>query len=73
MGAGSGMEAWNNKIKLDFLKKGIDYTATIYEDDLNGSIAKRTIKVKKGDVFPIDLQPRSGTAIIISANKNSVK
>jgi len=73
MGAGSGMEAWNNKIKLDFLKKGIDYTATIYEDDLNGSIAKRTVKVKKGDVFPIDLQPRSGKAVIISANKNSAK
>ncbi len=68
LGIGTGMEAWNDKIRLNFLKSGVDYVAVIYEDDLNGSIAKRTVKVKKGDVFPIDIQPRSGKAVILSVN-----
>jgi alpha-glucosidase len=73
VGIGTGMEAWKSKIKLGFLKKGIDYIATVYEDDVNGSISKRTIKVKKGDIFPVDLQPRSGKALMISVNKNAAE
>jgi alpha-glucosidase len=65
IGNASGLMDWNSSIKLDFLAKGKKYTATIYEDDGKGSIAKRTVHVKRGDTFPIALKEKTGQAVII--------
>ena len=61
----TGFEDWKHSIKLDFLTKGKIYTATIYEDDENGGIRKKVIRVKKGDVFSVDIKAKGGQAIII--------
>jgi len=61
----AGMKDWKNSIQLNFLTKGITYTATVYEDDGNGSIQKSMIKVKKGEAFSFDLKAKGGQALII--------
>ena len=44
--------------------------ATLYEDDGQGSIHKRSLALKHGDKFPINLKAKQGQAIIIEpANK----
>jgi alpha-glucosidase len=65
MGNVAGPEDWNGSIKLDFLSKGKQYTATIYEDDGQGSIRKRTLPVKKGDQFSLAIKAKGGQAVII--------
>ncbi len=69
MGIGTGLDSWRNKIKLNFLKSGVNYIATIYEDDQHESIATKKIIVKKGDDFNIDLQAKTGQAVIFSIQK----
>jgi alpha-glucosidase len=69
MGNVAGLKDWQSSLKLDFLAKGLNYTATIYEDDVSGSIVKRTVNVKKGDNFPLDIKAKGGEAIIFQPNK----
>ncbi|WP_324680701.1 glycoside hydrolase family 97 protein [Hymenobacter sp. GOD-10R] len=66
----AGMQPWQSSIKLDFLLKGAHYTATVYEEDGQGSIAKRTLDVQKGDAFAFNLPAKSGQALILEAKKN---
>jgi len=66
VGNAVGLTDWKGKIKFDFLAEGKTYTATIYGDDGNGSIAIKTTEIKKGFIYPIDLQAKTGEAIIIS-------
>lgn len=69
VGNASGLMDWNTSIKLDFLTKGKNYNAMVYEDDGKGSIVKRTLKVKRGDAFPIALKDMTGQALIIEPIK----
>lgn len=65
VGSITGFEDWKSSINLDFLTKGKSYTATVYEDDNALSISKRTVKVKRGDIFPYEIKAKGGQAIII--------
>jgi alpha-glucosidase len=69
VGNAAGLMDWQGEISLDFLTKGKTYLATVYEDDGAGSIRKRTLKVKRGDVFPIELKEKTGNALIIGQVK----
>lgn len=66
IGSAAGFEDWRESLLLDFLAKGKTYTATVYEDG-DGTIRKRTVNVKKGDLFPVNLKAKGGQAIIIRA------
>jgi alpha-glucosidase len=66
VGNAAGLEDWKDSVRLDFLTKGKAYMATIYEDDGNGGIRKRSFEVKKGFVLPVDLKAKAGQAIILS-------
>ncbi|MEO6522435.1 MAG: glycoside hydrolase family 97 catalytic domain-containing protein [Mucilaginibacter sp.] len=70
MGSAAGLNKWNTSVKLDFLDKGKPYTATIYEDDNAGGVRKREIRVKKGDVLPIELNAKGGQAIIYRPDRS---
>ncbi|MDF2193754.1 glycoside hydrolase family 97 protein [Paraflavitalea sp. CAU 1676] len=61
----AGPEAFNGSLHFDFLTKKKTYTATIYEDDGNGSIRKRTLPVKRGDRMPFSIAAKGGQAMII--------
>jgi alpha-glucosidase len=65
IGAAAGLKDWSDNLKLDFLKAGAAYTATVYEDDGNGSIRERTVEVAKGDRFPIAIKASGGLAMIL--------
>ena len=65
----AGLENWKSSIKLNFLTKGINYTATVYEDDDSGSIRKRVKQIKKGDIFYFDISAKGGQAMIIRPDK----
>ncbi|GAC1424817.1 MAG: hypothetical protein NVSMB7_00900 [Chitinophagaceae bacterium] len=65
MGNAAGLENWKENLSLDFLAPGIKYSATMYEDDEQGSIRKRTIVVRKGEFFPVDIQAKGGQAIMM--------
>lgn len=70
LGNAAGLDDWQTTIRFDFLSKGKVYSATVYEDDDFGSIVKRRLQVKKGDVFRISLKAKEGQAIIIEPIKN---
>jgi alpha-glucosidase len=65
VGNAAGFEDWKSSIKLDFLTKGKTYTATVYEDNEQQSITKKTITVKKGDSFPFTIKAKGGQALMI--------
>jgi len=65
IGSAAGLEDWQDTIKLDFLKKGKSYKATVYEDSYN-SISKRTEKIIGGQALPITLKGKTGQAIYIT-------
>jgi hypothetical protein len=65
IGNAAGMEPWQTRISLNFLTRGKNYTATVYEDDENGSIRKRILKVKRGDALPVSLKEKTGQAIMV--------
>ncbi len=69
IGNATGFTDWKGKIKLDFLNKGTNYRATIYEDGENNSILKRTVSVGHGQEFPLDIKAKGGQAIIIEPLK----
>nr|WP_293834081.1 glycoside hydrolase family 97 protein [uncultured Arsenicibacter sp.] len=68
LGTAAGLSDWSGTLTLSFLDKGKAYTATIYEDDGADSIRKRTIAVKKGDAFPVQLAAKGGQAVVIDPN-----
>jgi len=65
IGSAAGLEDWKTSVRLDCLSPGKVYTASIYEDDHNGHIRKRTSRVKKGDLLSIDLQATGGQSVIL--------
>ena len=69
VGNAAGLQDWQGRVKLDFLKKGPRYRATVYEDDGKGSIAKRTLDVKKGDTFAFAIKATGGQALILEEAK----
>lgn len=71
VGSAAGLEDWKSSLQLDFLAGGKKYIATVYEDDGNGSIRKRTLNVKKNDHFPLDIKAKEGQAIIIQVSKSN--
>ncbi|MFD1255433.1 glycoside hydrolase family 97 catalytic domain-containing protein [Mucilaginibacter terrae] len=66
MGCATGTTAWNSSQKLSFLKPGVTYKATIYQDDKLESIMTRTIQVNKDDNFTWDIKPCGGQTIIFT-------
>ena len=69
VGNAAGPEDWNSELSFDFLDKGKKYTATIYEDDGQGSILKRSIQIEAGSTFPINLKAATGSALIIEPSR----
>ncbi len=69
LGTAAGLNDWSGNLSLNFLEKGKTYTATIYEDDGADSIRKRTITVKKGDTFPVQLAAKGGQAVVIEPKR----
>lgn len=65
IGNAAGLEPWKGNITLNFLQPGKTCTATVYEDDGNGSIQQRTLAVKHGDTWPIAIAAKGGQAIMI--------
>jgi alpha-glucosidase len=65
VGIAAGPEDWGDMLDLTFLEKGKKYTATIYEDDGNGSIRKRIDPVTKDDQLCFMLRAGGGQAVII--------
>ena len=65
VGSVAGLEDWKASVRLDFLTAGRAYEATIYADDGNGGIRKRSLPVKKGDGFLVDLKAKGGQAMMI--------
>lgn len=66
IGNAAGPTDWKQDLKLDFLTKGKIYKATIYEDDGDNSIRKRTEKVRQNDILKIDIKAKGGQAIMIT-------
>lgn len=64
MGTVAGPSDWTGEVRCDFLSKGKSYTATIYEDDAQGGIRKRTLTVRRGDKLPVAILAKGGQAII---------
>lgn len=65
VGNATGFKDWKSSVKLSFLTKGKAYTATVFEDDGAGSIRKRTLQVKKDDIFVFEIKAKGGQAIRI--------
>ena len=65
IGNAAGPEGWAGSITLDFLRPGRSYEATVYEDDGQGGITKRTIQLKKGDHFDLNIPAAGGQALIL--------
>jgi alpha-glucosidase len=65
VGSAAGLDAWKGTIQLDFLTNGKVYTATIYEDNAQSGITKRTVAVHKGTKLPFTIAAKGGQAILI--------
>ncbi len=65
IGSATGYKDWNTKLKLDFLDKGKQYEATIYEDDGQKGIRIRKVKVTKSNDLPVNITATCGQAVII--------
>jgi len=65
IGNAAGFEDWHTSVDLNFLKKRTTYMVTIFEDDDNGGIRKRILKVRRGDTFVIDIKSKGGQAVLL--------
>lgn len=65
VGSATGYKEWQTRLKLDFLEKGKNYEATIYEDDGQKGIRIRTVKLKRGSDFALSIAATCGQAMII--------
>lgn len=70
VGNAAGLQDWNGRIKFDFLKPGVTYSAMVYEDGTNGGIAKKVLGVRRGNIFRLHLKASSGTAMILTPETN---
>jgi alpha-glucosidase len=61
----AGPDGWEGSIRMDFLKPGRVYEATIYEDDGNQGIKKRAVRLRKGDMLPVHIAAAGGQALIL--------
>jgi len=66
LGTAAGPEGWNGILNMDFLKTMTSYQATIYADDGQGGISKKTRLFKKSDHFAVAIAAAGGQAMIIS-------
>ncbi|SHM49732.1 alpha-glucosidase [Chitinophaga jiangningensis] len=64
LGCAAGLNDWQTSLDLSFLRRGVTYTVTIYEDGENRSIRKRTLQVNSKDKLPVSLAAKGGQAII---------
>jgi alpha-glucosidase len=72
IGNAAGFENWVDNLNLNFLSDKKEYKATLYEDENMGSIHKKTIIVKKGDLLPFNIKAKGGLAIIIRQESGSL-
>jgi len=66
MGSVAGLKDWKSIVSLNFLKQGLKYEATIYEDNGAGSISKRIQFVSSNDKLPLVINAKGGQAIIFN-------
>ena len=66
IGNAAGPEDYNGSVRLDFLRPGHRYEATVYEDDGHGGIRKRTCYFRKGDKLDIHISAAGGQALILN-------
>ncbi|NLR57427.1 glycoside hydrolase family 97 protein [Chitinophaga polysaccharea] len=64
LGCAAGLQDWQAVLELSFLRTGVPYTVTVYEDDGNQSIRKRTIQLSSRDKLPLKLSAKGGQAFI---------
>jgi alpha-glucosidase len=74
IGTACNEQGLKHQIKLDFLKKGVTYTATVYEDAPDANYKKnreaytvRSCEVRKGDVIDAVLAQGGGHAVYLEA------
>ncbi|MDA3923690.1 MAG: glycoside hydrolase family 97 N-terminal domain-containing protein [Kiritimatiellae bacterium] len=74
IGTACNEKGLTTQIKLDFLKKRVEYTATVYEDGPDANYKKnreaykvRTVTVRKGDVIDAVLAQGGGHAVFLEA------
>jgi alpha-glucosidase len=65
IGSAAGLSEWKTSLQLDFLDKGKVYMATLYDDDGNGGISKRQLKLKKGQTLQLQMAAKCGQAVIL--------
>lgn len=65
IGNAAGPDGYTGSVRLDFLAPGHKYEATIYEDDGQGGVRKRTQYFEKGDRLDIGIAPAGGQALIL--------
>lgn len=70
LGCAAGLEDWQAVLDLSFLRSGVSYTVTVYEDDGQQSIRKRTMHLGSGDKLPVKLPAKSGQAFIFSTGSH---
>ncbi|MGF6930394.1 alpha-glucosidase [Chitinophaga sp. W2I13] len=71
LGCAAGPQDWETMLDLSFLRPGITYTATIYEDGDNQAINKRTVTLNNTDKLPVKLLAKGGQAIIFRSGANN--
>lgn len=70
LGCAAGLQDWETTLDLSFLRPGITYVVTVYEDGDHQSIYKRTIKLGSGDKLPVKLSAKGGQALIFRPGTN---
>ncbi|NLR68817.1 glycoside hydrolase family 97 protein [Chitinophaga varians] len=64
VGCAAGLQDWQSTLDLSFLRPGISYTVTVYEDDDHQSIRKRTLRLTNVDKLPVKIAAKGGQAFI---------
>ena len=66
IGNAAGGADWKEVVKLDFLKKGVDYQAQIWQDAGDGLLVKTERIFRKGDLLKIDIKASQGEVMILT-------
>ncbi|SJZ75819.1 alpha-glucosidase [Chitinophaga eiseniae] len=64
LGCAAGLQDWQTILDLSFLRPGISYTVTVYEDDGNQSVRKKTMRLNSMDRLPVKLFAKAGQVFI---------
>lgn len=70
LGCAAGLADWQTVLDLSFLRAGISYTVTVYEDDGHASIRTRTMQLTSSDRLPIKLLAKGGQAFIFRSGNH---